>query len=120
MAAEVVIHAREDRDDEEQHADSHADGEDGNQHRIGHGRLDGAAQGVVFLKLSGKPVERLVESTARFAGLDHGDVQPVEGDGIAGHGVGQRHTGLDVFPDRRNDLLEAGVLGLLLEHVQRP
>ena len=108
LAAQVVVHVGEDRDDEEQHADHDHDREHRDQDRVGHRRFDGPAQAVLLLELRGQAQERRVERATRLAGPHHSDIEAVERGRMFGHGVGKRTAGFDVVPHGLDDLLEAG------------
>ena len=116
--AEVLVHAGEDRDEEQHHADEHDDGERADQDRVDHRRLDRAADAVLLLELRGQAVEDLVEDTAELAGADHAHVEPAEHLGVLLERVGQADAGLDVGAHLADDLGELLVRRLLLEDVQ--
>src|SRR5450830_518947 len=116
--AQVLVHAGEDRDEEQHHADEHEDRERADHERVDHRRLDGAADAVFLLELRGEAVEHLVEDTAELAGADHADVQASEHLGVLGERVGEADAGLYVGADLADDLGELLVGSLLLEDVQ--
>ena len=115
-----VEDAHEHRDDEGDQADQDAEGEGQHDGRVGHGRLDLAAQRVVLLELVGDAVERLLEHAAGLAGADHGHVQRGEDLGVLLERVGEGEARLDVLAHRADRLAQHRVLDLVLEHVERP
>ena len=72
---------------------------------------------VAFLEL-GQPLEDDFQGPARLAGLDHVDVQAVEGLGRLGHGLGEGGPAFDLVADVDEASSSAPPAWLLLEDLQ--
>jgi hypothetical protein len=113
LAAEVLEHARERGDDEDEHADAHEDRQAEDHDGVGQGGLDLAAQPDVGLEVVGDLAHRDVEEAAGLAGPAHADHQWGEDGGVAGEGRRQAVAGLDVLLDVAQHLAELDVVGLV-------
>ena len=98
--------------------DEDADGEGDDRDRVDHGALDLAFEGFGPLLELGQTLEDHFQGPARLAGLDHVDVEPVEGLGRLGHGLGERGPALDLVADVDQGVFQRARRGLLLEDLQ--
>ena len=90
FSVEVVEDLDERRHDLNHDEDEDADGEEDDGDGIDQGALDLASQGLgSFLEL-GEAAKNDFERAAGLAGLDHVDIEPVEGLGRLAHGLGER------------------------------
>ena len=111
--------ADEDRDHEGDDGDQDDRGEAEDQQGVHHRRFDLAPERVAFLHLVGDAVEGILQAPGLLPGPDHRPVEAVEDFGMAPHRLLQRAPGLDVGLDAADRLLDAVVLGLLLERAER-
>ena len=68
---ELVEDVHEDRHDDRDDDDHHREREAEDDDRVGHGRLDLAAEGVEALELVGDPIQSLLQAPRALAGPDH-------------------------------------------------
>ena len=80
---------------------------------VDHGADDHLAGLDLLRGVRGDAVEHLAERAGHLRRADHVDVERVEELGVPGEGVGELLAGLHVRLEAEDDLLEAGVLGLL-------
>ncbi len=93
-------------------------GEEHDGDRVDQGALDLALQGLGPLLELGQAAEDDFQGTARLAGLDHVDVEAVEGLGRFGHGLGEGGPALDLVADVDQGVFQGPGLGLLFEDFQ--
>ena len=109
----------EDRDEEHEHPDQGEDREVRDDERVDHRALHAAADLHLLLDLDRDSVEDGVEDARGLAGLDHRDVEAVEGVRVARHRLREEHAALDVRAHVADDGGERLVVGLLLEDDER-
>ena len=115
---EVLEDLREPRHDPHHDEDQDAHGETDDDDGVDQGALDFAFQGLgPFLEL-GETFEDDFQRTAGLAGLDHVDVEAVEGLGRLGHRLGERGPALDLVADVDQAVFQGPAGGLLLENLQ--
>ncbi len=85
---------------------------------VDHGPADLAFERLgAFLEL-GEALQDDFQGAARLAGLDHVDVQAVEGLGGLAHGLGEGGPAFDLVADVDQRVLQGPRLGLLLQDLQ--
>ena len=119
VASEVGEDVLEDRDEEEEHPDQGQDREGENDERVDHRPAHAAADLHLLLDLDRDPVEDRVEDAGCLAGLDHRDVEAVEGVRMPRHRLREEHPALDVGAHLSDDRRQHLVVGLLLEDDER-
>lgn len=100
--------------DERQDTDGHHDDHDW----VNHGTLDFAFECFgAFLEV-GQALQNGFQRTARFAGFDHVDVQPIEGFGRLGHGFGKRRAAFNLFAHIEQRILKSTRFALFAQDSQ--
>ena len=108
-------------DDLQHDEDQDADGEsETTADRVGQCTLDFPFEGFGPLFELGQTLENDFEGTARLAGLDHVDVEAVEGLGAFGHCLGEGGSGFDFLADVDEAVFEGARLLLFLQDVEAP
>jgi len=97
---------------------SDAHGNDHNEDRVRHRRLDLLAKLKVLLKEHRQPFERVVEHTTNLARAHQTHGQFAEDPRVLRHRLRERRTTLDLGLNVADDLLEAHVRRLLLQNVE--
>ena len=118
IGLEVLEDLLERRDDLDHDEGQDADGDHDDDDRVDHRPFDLSLERLGALLELGQAAEDDFQRTARLAGLDHVDVQAVEGLGGLGHGLAERGPAFDLVADVHQAVLELARLRLLFENSQ--